>query len=199
MELIYNSLPEFSVEGNKIAGYATRFNVMSREKMAGGVVFHDILTPTMFDAWIRNGINPNGTDLVATVDHSMSVKDIYARTGNGTLNIRADQNGLYHETTGDSEYYNSLTAKIKEGLINQMSFGMYSSPGDYKIERKDDDTVIRTFYSVSHILDVSLVSQGAFPGTSVELNCDWIKEIPKKRNQVSFSNLKAKIAWLRHK
>lgn len=90
-----------------------------------------------------------------------------ARTTNGTLDLREDQQGLYFEARldGDDPDAARVIRKIEAGLMDQCSFA-------FRVTRQtwDDDYENRSIDEVSLDRgDVSVVNYGANPHTSVSL------------------------------
>ena len=157
-----------------IEGYFIRFN--EETKLAPGLL---------------EEINP------AAVNRSLSNNDIYAlfnhdsksplgRTGNGSLRLRSDENGLWGELTlnGDDPEAQSVYAKVRRGDINGCSFGFIPIRED--IEHLDDGSV-KFIVRDADIREVSIVTFPAYPTTHVEAR-ERDLENHKKRKLEHFKN-----------
>lgn len=105
----------------------------------------------------------------------------YARTGNGTLVIREEPRGLYHQSylNPDIEADRDLVHRVASGTIDQMSFGFRVARDGDEWECKCGDPfgdecrctnteIVRTITRVSELREVSVVTFPAYPSTSVE-------------------------------
>lgn len=86
-----------------------------------------------------------------------------ARTTNGTLELRADEKGLFYRAKLiDTQAGRDLHKSIKRGDISQSSFA-------FTIEKEStDENGIRSIDKIGKLLDVSSVTYPASPITSVE-------------------------------
>lgn len=131
----------------KIGGYAAVFNKLSqvlwnfREKISPGAFARSIKENDVVALWSHN------TDLVL------------GRTGNDTLSLREDDQGLEFDLElPDSPWGQNAYAAIKRGDVNGMSFGFTVREDNWK-RGEEKDPHERT------LLDVDLieVSPTAFP------------------------------------
>lgn len=95
-----------------------------------------------------------------------------ARTTNGTLDLREDEQGLYFEARldGDDPDAQRVIRKIESGLMDQCSFA-------FRVTRQtwDEDYENRSIDEVSLDRgDVSIVNYGANPNTSVALRSMFV-------------------------
>lgn len=108
----------------------------------------------------------NMTDVVMQYDHQGRV---FARNTNGTLTLRADDEGL-HVTAmlGGTELGRQLYEEIKGGYTTKMSFG-FTVDEDRKeiVEEEDNVRVMRTILKIGRLYDVSAVSIPANDGTTI--------------------------------
>lgn len=143
-----------------IRGHAAVFDRLShdlggfRERIARGA-FADVLDrdPDVHLVW----------------DHDTSLT--LARTKNKTLELREDPMGLHvWARVAPTSYAQDLRVLMDRGDIDQMSFAFTVEPEDYEW-RMDDagEDVIATVRRVSHLFDVTVTAQGAYPQTDVSL------------------------------
>jgi len=147
--------PNFRMSGNgkQLSGYAARYNVLSRdlgnfkERIAPGA-FNDVL----------------GQDIVALYQHSSNFP--LGRTTNNTLRLESDPVGLRFEIDlPNTSYAKDIHENVRSGLLNGMSFGFTDVDEEWS---KDGEMPIRTIHRFKKLLDVSVVSSPAYPGTSVD-------------------------------
>lgn len=97
------------------------------------------------------------SDVIMQYDHEGRV---YARTSNGSLDLKTDEHGLkvvadLSLTTGSRQLHEDIAA----GLITKMSFAFTVLEDEYLEENKDDITVVtRTIKKIGKLFDVSAVS-----------------------------------------
>lgn len=131
-----------------VEGYASVFDATYPvggfvERVSRGA-FDDVLTDD-----VRFLLNHEGAPL--------------ARTTNGTLELRTDENGLFYRAQLiDTQAGRDLHKSIKRGDITQSSFA-------FTIEKESmDDNGIRSIDKIGKLLDVSSVTYPASPITSVQ-------------------------------
>lgn len=101
--------------------------------------------------------NTDMRDVIMQYDHTGRV---YARTSNGSLDLKTDEHGLKINadlslTTGSRQLHEDIAA----GLINKMSFAFTVAEDEYLEENKDDITIVtRTIKRIGKLFDVSAVS-----------------------------------------
>lgn len=108
------------------------------------------------------------TDVIMQYNHEGRV---FARTGNGTLEVSPDLKGLHiRANLGGTELGSQVYEEINGGYTNKMSFGF--KVGEDKREVTEDHenntvTVLRTITKISKLYDVSAVSLPANDATSI--------------------------------
>jgi HK97 family phage prohead protease len=110
--------------------------------------------------------NCDMSDIIMQYDHSGKVM---ARTGNGTLLVEVDENGLF--TAADlsrTEAARDLFTDIKEGMVTKMSWRFRT--GNYYYD-KDTRTIVHL--TVKKIYDVSAVSIPANDNTEINAR-SWV-------------------------
>ena len=107
------------------------------------------------------------TDVIMQYDHEGRV---FARIGNGTLEIKPDEHGLrIRANLGGTEIGRQLFEEIQGGYTNKMSFG-FTVTGEERKVTKDADghiTVLRTITKIGKLFDVSAVSLPANDATEI--------------------------------
>lgn len=87
-----------------------------------------------------------------------------ARTSNGTLELRVDQEGLYSRAVlNDTQQSRDVYAAVKRGDISAMSFAFTIGEDDM-----DSESNTRTVKKVKSMYDVSAVAFPAYPTTTLE-------------------------------
>lgn len=96
---------------------------------------------------------------------------VLARTKNGSLELREDPYGLHvwARVNTATSYGKDEVVKLRDGLVDGMSFAFTVNPADEEWRTRDDGTVERTIRQVSGLYDVSVVAQGAYPAAHAEL------------------------------
>ena len=163
---LYN--PEISelrayTEGDKkiISGYAAKYNVESRLLAEQGRIFTEILLPGAFRSVI-------GNDVYLTFNHD---KDrVYARTTNNTLTLSEDEIGLrfiaeLNDTTGANDLYKM----IERGDVAENSFRFQIDKEGQEWSRSINGDTVRKISRISKLIDVSVVTEAAYPQTEVSI------------------------------
>lgn len=94
-----------------------------------------------------------------------------ARTANGTLELRETEDGLvvWARINTQTSYGKDEVVKLRDGLVDGMSFAFTVNPDGETWSTREDGTVLREITQVSGLYDVSVVSQGAYPAARAEL------------------------------
>ena len=144
-------------EGNTIRGYAAVYN--SDSEWMGG--FYEQIEAGAFDSVLEN-------DVRAYFNHDENL--LLGRVSSGTLRIGTDKRGLFYEVDlPNTTYANDLVELMKRGDVNQSSFAFLIEKDRW--EQRDGITY-RIIEKVSRLLDVSPVSQPAYPDSTSELKRD---------------------------
>lgn len=99
-------------------------------------------------------------------DHDM--RYVFARTINGTLELREDPYGLHvWARLAPTSYAADLEVLMERGDIDQMSFACFIGADEWV--ESSDGTVVRTILEVDELFDVTVCAQGAFPQTDSSL------------------------------
>lgn len=144
-------------EGKTVRGYAAVYN--SDSEWMGG--FYEQIATGAFDDVLDN-------DVRAYFNHDENL--LLGRVSSGTLRIGTDKRGLYYEVDlPNTTYANDLVELMKRGDVNQSSFAFLIDQDRW--EQRDGKTY-RIIEKVSRLLDVSPVSQPAYPDATSELKRD---------------------------
>lgn len=139
-----------------VEGYAAVFN---QPTMIGRV--EEVVAPGAFDERLMD-------DVVALFNHDMNMPLARSHNGEGTLELKVDDQGLYYKfNLGNQSYAKDLAESIKRGDVRGSSFGFVVREDDY--EKKEDGTYRRTILKLDRIADVSPVVMPAYPQTSVKM------------------------------
>ncbi len=158
--------------GSKVVeGYATTFN-QPYELWRDGpdYVFMEQVDRNAFD-------DTEMSDVIMQYDHEGRV---FARTGNGTLELEADDHGLHiRADLGGTEIGRQLYEEIKGGYTDKMSFGFTVDKDERQIQEDNESgtvTVLRTITRIGKLYDVSAVSLPANNATEISARswCDGV-------------------------
>ena len=148
-------------DGAKVVeGYATTFN-------APYELWRDS-EMTVLEQVDRNAFaETDMSDVIMQYDHEGRV---FARVGNGTLELESDDHGLkIRANLGGTEIGRQLFEEIEGGYTNKMSFGFTVTADERKTTREADGkiTVLRTITKIGKLYDVSAVSLPANDATEI--------------------------------
>ena len=159
-------------EGEMIVeGYATTFNEPYELWRDGpDYVFKEQVDARAFD-------ETDMSDVIMQYDHEGRV---FARTGNGTLELDVDNHGLHiRADLGGTEIGRQLYEEIRGGYTDKMSFG-FSVDEDERLIQEDREsgtiTILRTIKRIGKLYDVSAVSLPANNATEISARswCDGV-------------------------
>lgn len=143
-------------EGRTVEGYAAVFN---QPTMIGKV--EEVVAPGAFEGRLDD-------DIVALFNHDWNMPLARSKNGEGSLQVRVDEHGLYYRfELGNQTYAQDLAESIKRGDVRGSSFGFVVREDDY--EKKSDGSYRRTIKKLARIADVSPVVNPAYPQTSVKM------------------------------
>ena len=149
-------------ERKVVEGYATTFDAPYVLYEDEDLVFLEQVDAKAFE-------NTDMGDVIMQYNHEGRV---FARQSNGTLEVRADDKGLFISADlGGTEIGRELFEEIRGGYTNKMSFGFKVDGEDWDEQREDGekDRVLRTITSISKLYDVSAVSIPANDATSISV------------------------------
>ena len=179
-------------ERKVVEGYATTFDAPYVLYEDEDLVFLEQVDAKAFE-------NTDMNDVIMQYNHEGRV---FARQSNGTLEVRADDKGLFISADlGGTEIGRELFEEIRGGYTNKMSFGFKVDGEDWDEQRKDGekDRVLRTITSISKLYDVSAVSIPANDATSIsvrELSDGVIKRAEAERlkaHELEINRIRAEI------
>lgn len=138
-----------------IEGYFIRFN---EETELWDGVFEEV-APEAVDDSLKNN------DIRCLFNHDTNI--VLGRTGNGTLELRKDEKGLFGRVKINPNDKQALDiyARIERGDINACSFGF--NVINEEIQSRDDGTVKFILKKID-LHEVSPVTFPAYPTTSIE-------------------------------
>ena len=137
----------------RITGYATRFDIRSRD--LGGFV--EVVRPGAFEAILERRL-----DVVALIDHDPD--QLLGRTSSGTLRLWCDGHGLRYEIDLPQSRAAEIVSRIQSKDLPGSSFG-FGLAGVTDRWHVEGDTIIRTISKFGQLLDVSVCSRPAYPTT----------------------------------
>lgn len=143
-----------------VSGYASTFDEPYKLFGGDGWEYWEVVDRGAFDETDMN-------DVIMQYDHRGRV---FARTRNNTLEVTADDEGLFIEADlGGTEIGRELYEEIRGGYTDRMSFG-FTVDGELEEKEKDENGFIkftRHITKVGKLYDVSAVSIPANDGTSI--------------------------------
>jgi len=164
--------------GNTIRGYAAIYN--SDSEWMGG--FYEQIATGAFDGVMEN-------DVRAYFNHDENL--LLGRVSSGTLRISTDKRGLFYEVDlPNTTYANDLAELMKRGDVNQSSFAFLIEKDRWE---QRDGTTYRIIEKVSRLLDVSPVSQPAYPDATSELKRDLETETKEEAKAASVENTESEV------
>ena len=142
-----------------VEGYAARYEPYVLYYDYDGQPIYERFEPGCFDEC-------DMSDIIMQYDHAGKVM---ARTGNGSLIVEVDENGLFTAADlGRTEAARDLFNEIKEGMVTKMSWRFRT--GNYYF---DQDTRTIVHLTVKKIYDVSAVSIPANDNTEINAR-SWV-------------------------
>lgn len=156
-------------EARVVEGYATTFNQPYELWRVG----QDYIVLEQVD---RGAFDKTDmSDVIMQYDHEGRV---FARTSNGTLELRTDDHGLHiRADLSGTEIGRQLYEEIKGGYTDKMSFGFTVDADEQLItDEAGVVTVLRTIKSIGKLYDVSAVSLPANNATEISARswCDGV-------------------------
>lgn len=147
-----------------LSGYGSVFGQRSKLIFERGKFFYETIERTAFDGVLNNR---EGLNVVMTYNHDRS--QMLGRTSSGTLNLSTDDYGLRYEVVlPDTQLARDLSELIKRGDIFESSF-IFSVDKEGERWQKTEEGWLRNIISVNGLYDTSLVVDGAYANTSMQL------------------------------
>ena len=175
------AIPEELTDKKIVEGYATTFNEPYELWRDGpDYVFKEQVDARAFD-------ETDMSDVIMQYDHEGRV---FARTGNGTLELDVDNHGLHiRADLGGTEIGRQLYEEIRGGYTDKMSFGFTVDEDDRLIQEDRESgtvTILRTIKRIGKLYDVSAVSLPANNATEISARswCDGvIQQLTEERRK----------------
>ena len=184
------AIPEELTDKKIVEGYATTFNEPYELWRDGpDYVFMEQVDARAFD-------DTDMSDVIMQYDHEGRV---FARTGNGTLELDVDNHGLHiRADLGGTEIGRQLYEEIRGGYTDKMSFG-FTVDEDERLIQEDREsgtvTILRTIKRIGKLYDVSAVSLPANNATEISARswCDGvIQQLTEERRKAEERERKIK-------
>jgi len=145
-------------------GYASVFNQRSRLILEDGKLFYEIIERGAFDDVLRS----EDLNVKAVVNHDDT--KLLGRSKSGTLQLEADEKGLrYSIRMGSTQLHKDTLEMVERGDLAESSFKYRVKKGDSKFVRDENGDLLHLVSRVSGLYDVSLVNDGAFANTDVNV------------------------------
>ena len=169
-----------------IGGYAARYNVRSNMLTARDFKFKERIRSGAFDSVLAGD-----PDIVATFNHDQNV--ILGRTTAGTLQLRSDSKGLRFDCDlPDTQAARDVHTLVKRGDLNACSFAFLGTDEEWTDEEDDEDNgtrgrshiAVRNIINFHRLIDCSVVSSPAYPGTSVDARNIVAAEVRSKAKTI---------------
>jgi uncharacterized protein len=143
--------PFLNEAGDVICGTGTVFN--QRSEFLG--FFYEKIERTALD-------NVDLTDVIGQFDH----KVLLGRTGNNTLNINIDDEGLKYEIyPSDATDNKDAVIKVKRGDVVGSSFIFTTAEDGVEYVKQEDGTWLRTVHQIARYYETGPVSLPAYKQT----------------------------------
>lgn len=108
--------------------------------------------------------------LQPTVDvyYEHDKKQILASTKNKSLSLKTDDKGVYFEfSLGNTQLQNDVYELVKQGLINQMSFGVEITKSKWTKETFNGEEIDVRNVEAGNVFEISAVHSPAFEATNL--------------------------------
>jgi Escherichia/Staphylococcus phage prohead protease len=164
-----------------VSGYAARYNVLSKPipVKGSGKSFRERIAKRAFDSVLND---PN-LDVICTFNHNPDA--VLGRTTSGTLRLRADENGLAFDCDlPNTQVGRDTYESVQRGDLNGCSFAFELGQRDEEWDEEEIEDehdlglrslvkaarrwAVRTIKSFRKLIDVSIVTAPAYPGTNVD-------------------------------
>ena len=163
-----------------IEGYFIRFN---EETELWDGVFEEV-APEAVDDSLKNN------DIRCLFNHDTNI--VLGRTGNGTLELRKDEKGLFGRVKINPNDKQALDiyARIERGDINACSFGFNIISEE--IQNRDDGTVKFILRKID-LHEVSPVTFPAYPTTTIQAREKDLEEYKQRQLEARKNKLKERL------
>ncbi len=158
-----------------IEGYASIFNQRSKLILENGIFFYEIIDRNAFD----NVLQYINLDVIFTFNHNNS--NLVGRTRSKTVTLSTDDYGLkYTLIVPNTTLGNDLYELIKRGDLYENSFAFIVDKEDWSTDENGDN--IRTVLNIASLVDISVVTYGAYANTTVAARS--YEEFKEKKEEV---------------
>ena len=181
-------------DGKIVEGYATVFGQPYELWSVPGYSVYEQIDERAFDEC-------DMSDVIMQYNHEGRV---FARTGNGTLDVRVDDKGLHcRADLGGTALGSQVYEEIRGGYTDKMSFGFRVKEDERRITEDNETgavTVLRVITNISKLYDVSAVSIPANDATSISARSygegvidEVAEEFRKRRRQKQIIRILAEV------
>ena len=145
-----------------LVGYASVFNVRSKLLFENNRMFYEIIDPKAFDEVLKDPKN----DTILTFNHQRD--KVIARTVSGTLQLSTDERGLlFRAELPEVSYANDVYNLVSRGDLFENSFAFFVKNENVVWSKDEEGNNIKLIKKISRLLDVSVVTEGAYATTDV--------------------------------
>lgn len=171
-----------------VVGLASVYNKPSKLIAENGKIFNEVIERGAFD----NALRSEGLDVIATINHDPD--KMIARTMSGTLRLESVDEGLqYTLTLPNTTVGRDAAEMLQRGDLYESSFIAYVDPKAIRWDRSDGSNT-RVISNFTKLVDVSIVTRGAYATTDVavraasELEAIELAEREAKEQKTDFTN-----------
>ena len=151
-------------EGERfVEGYAALFDSRSKLLSSWDMVFYEELRAGSF----AEALERSDLDVVFVPDHNS--EKVIARSKAGTLELKEDEKGLYFKASvPDVTYANDMYKLMERGDLSDTSFAFNVSEEGFTMSETEEGIPLRSINKIDRLLDVSVVTRGAYAEPSAE-------------------------------
>lgn len=167
----------------KISGYALKFNTPSKPMGK----FTEVIDPKALD-----GVDLSNVYMLN--DHDFT--QVLASTKAGTLKLKVDDVGLHFDAAlPNTTVANDVLENIKQGNVQDTSFGFVVDDGGDTFTKDDKGNVVRTIKKIKDLFDCSICAVGAYDlgADAVKVNTrsyeKWLGQQEKHEEKRDFKNM----------
>ena len=164
-----------------LSGYASVFNSKSRlifELREGKVItYYEYINTGAFDGVLEDNV-------IMNINHNDN--NMLGRKSSGTLQLETDEIGLrFKVELPNTTLGNDTWELVKRGDYSECSFAFYVEKD--KWERIDNEP-IRFIDKVKRLVDVSIVTNGAYQETSVTTDVEYVERMINELDEIENEN-----------
>ncbi|CAM3615943.1 HK97 family phage prohead protease [Erysipelothrix anatis] len=139
---------------------------------------------------VVNSLKTN--DIRALFNHDAAI--VLGRVGNQTLELKADEHGLYGRVfiNSDDREANDIYARVSRGDINQCSFGFY--PLEEEVQRDQERDTTKFIVKEADVIEVSIVAWGAYSTTEISARsrAKQVEDIKERERKAKLKEFRSK-------